>query len=156
MIAYCRFLPASHKSFALESAAVKPAQVGGRRCAPLRPPVASPEPTTCDRRTNELLAGSIGAARFGLLSSRSGVTGPLVYAPALAQFVPSMYVQEMTQAVAHILDEFERLSEKERRELRRAIVERVPMPDDLTDGDFAPLAAASFRALDEEENPPRA
>ena len=57
----------------------------------------------------------------------------------------------MTQAVAHILGEFERLSEAERRELRRAIVERVPMSEDLTDEDFAALAAASFRALDEEE-----
>jgi hypothetical protein len=58
----------------------------------------------------------------------------------------------MTQAVAHILDEFENLSDAERRELRRAIVERVPMPGDLTDDDFANLAAASFRALDEEED----
>jgi hypothetical protein len=67
-----------------------------------------------------------------------------------------MYVQAMTQAVAQILGEFEQLSETERRELRRAIVERVPMSDDLTDDDFAALAAASFRALDEEENTPRA
>ena len=66
------------------------------------------------------------------------------------------YVTGMTQAVAHILGEFERLSEAERRELRRAIVERVPMSDDLTDEDFAALAAASFRALDEEEDAPRA
>jgi len=58
----------------------------------------------------------------------------------------------MTQAVTHILGEFEQLSEVERRELRRAIVERVPMSDDLTDDDFAALAAASFRALDEEED----
>jgi len=66
------------------------------------------------------------------------------------------YVRKVTQAVAQILDEFERLSEKERRELRRVIVERVPMSDDLTDDDFAALAAASFRALDEEEKTPRA
>ena len=58
----------------------------------------------------------------------------------------------MTQAVAHILSEFERLSADERRELRHAIVERVPMSDDLTDEDFVALAAASFRSLDEEEN----
>ena len=58
----------------------------------------------------------------------------------------------MTQAVAQILDEVQRLSEAERQELRRAIVERVPMSDDLTDDDFAALGAASFRALDEEEN----
>lgn len=77
-------------------------------------------------------------------------------APALAQFVRFVYVQPMTQAVAQILGEFEQLSEKERQQLRRAIVERVPMSDDLTDDDFAALAAASFRALDEEENTPRA
>ena len=57
----------------------------------------------------------------------------------------------MTQTIAHILDEIERLSVPERIELRRAIVERVPMSDDLTDDDLADLAAASFRALDEEE-----
>jgi hypothetical protein len=67
-----------------------------------------------------------------------------------------MYVQDMTQAVAQILDEFEQLSEPEQKQLRRAIVERVPMSDDLTDDDFAALAAASFRALDDEENIPRA
>jgi len=58
----------------------------------------------------------------------------------------------MTQAVAHILDEVAQLSDTERRELRRAIVERVPMTDDLTDDDFAALAAESFRALDKEED----
>jgi hypothetical protein len=58
----------------------------------------------------------------------------------------------MTQAVTRILDEFEHLSEAERRELRLTIVERVPMTDNLTDDDFAALAAASFRALDEEED----
>jgi len=62
----------------------------------------------------------------------------------------------MTQAVARILGEVERLSEPERRELRRAIVQRVPMSEDLTDEDFGALAAASFRALDEEEDTPRA
>jgi len=40
--------------------------------------------------------------------------------------------------------------------LRRAIVERVPMSDDLADDDFAALAAASFRALDKEEDAPGA
>lgn len=58
----------------------------------------------------------------------------------------------MTQAVSRILDEFEHLSEAERRELRHAIVERVPMSEDLTDDDFAALAAASFKAIDEEED----
>lgn len=57
----------------------------------------------------------------------------------------------MTEAVTHILREVEQLSEFERRELRHAIVERVPMSEDLTEEDFAALAAASFRALDEEE-----
>jgi len=62
----------------------------------------------------------------------------------------------VTQAVAHILSEVERLSDTERRELRRAIVARVPMSEDLTEDDFAALAAASFRALDEEEEAQRA
>jgi len=81
---------------------------------------------------------------------------PLVRAPPLAQFFPSMYVQDMTQAVAQILGEVEQLSKEERQQLRHAIVEQVPMSDELTDDDFAALAAASFRALDEEENTPRA
>ncbi len=62
----------------------------------------------------------------------------------------------MTQAVMQILGKVEVLSETDRQELRRAIVERVPMSDDLTDDDIAALASASFRALDEEENTPRA
>jgi hypothetical protein len=57
----------------------------------------------------------------------------------------------MTAAVAHILDEVEQLSFPERLELRRHIVEHVPMSDDLTEDDFATLAEASFRALDAEE-----
>jgi hypothetical protein len=76
--------------------------------------------------------------------------------PPLAQFFVCLYVQGMTQAVAQILGAVERLSEKERQQLRHAIVERVPMSDDWTEDDFAVLAAASFRALDEEENLPRA
>lgn len=71
--------------------------------------------------------------------------------PALANAAILLYFSSMTQAVAHILSEFERLSAAERRELRHAIVERVPMSDD-----FAALAAASFRALDEEEDASRA
>jgi hypothetical protein len=58
----------------------------------------------------------------------------------------------MTQAVARILGEVEQLSEQELRELRHAIIERVPMSEDLTDEDFAALAADSFRALDQEED----
>ena len=57
----------------------------------------------------------------------------------------------MTDALAHIIDEVEHLSPPERIELRRHIVEHIPMSDDLTDEDFAALAATSFRALDEEE-----
>ena len=71
--------------------------------------------------------------------------------PVLAQFFASMYVEDMTQAVAQILGEVEQLSERERQQLRHAIVENVPMSEDLTEEDFAALAAASFRALDEEE-----
>ena len=57
----------------------------------------------------------------------------------------------MTQAIAHILEEVDRLSAPERVELRRAILDRVPMSDELSDDDFAALAAESFRLLDEEE-----
>lgn len=57
----------------------------------------------------------------------------------------------MTAAVSRIIDEVEHLSPSERVELRRHIVERVPMSDDLTDDDFTSLAAERFRALDDEE-----
>ena len=57
----------------------------------------------------------------------------------------------MTQAVAEILSEVERLSRAEQAESRQCLCERVPMSEDLTDEDFAALAAASFRALDQEE-----
>ena len=62
----------------------------------------------------------------------------------------------MTQAVSRILHEVEQLSVPERTELRRAIVERVPMSNDLTDDDFAALAADMFRTLDTEEDAQRA
>lgn len=62
----------------------------------------------------------------------------------------------MTQAVAHIVAEFEQLSPPERVELRRAIVERIPMSNDLTDDDFAALAGDMFRTLDAEEDAQRA
>ena len=58
----------------------------------------------------------------------------------------------MTAAVAQILQEFDRLSDSERQELRHEIIERVPMSEDLTDDDFASLASASFRELDKEED----
>ena len=57
----------------------------------------------------------------------------------------------MTQAVAQILTEVERLSAAERVELRRAILDRTAMSGDLTDEDFGALAAEAFRALDDEE-----
>ena len=57
----------------------------------------------------------------------------------------------MTDALAHIIDEVEHLSRSERVELRRHIVEHIPMSDDLTDDDFAALGAAAFCALDEDE-----
>ena len=62
----------------------------------------------------------------------------------------------MTQAVAHILAAVEQLSPPERVEFRRAVVERIPMSDDLTDDDFAALAADMFRTLDAEEDAQRA
>lgn len=62
----------------------------------------------------------------------------------------------MTQAVARILGEVERLSEVEQQELRHAIVERIRVSEDLTDEDFAGLAAASFRVLDDQETGPGA
>lgn len=57
----------------------------------------------------------------------------------------------MTQAVAQILKEVERLSRADQADLRRRICERVPMSEDLTDEESAALTAASFRALDQEE-----
>jgi hypothetical protein len=57
----------------------------------------------------------------------------------------------MTQHVAQILDEVEQLSPEEQLQVRRLICERIPPSGDLTDDDFAALAAASFRSLDEEE-----
>jgi hypothetical protein len=57
----------------------------------------------------------------------------------------------MTDAVVQILEQVERLSDAERLQLRRALLDRVAMSEDLTDDDFAALAAESFRALDEEE-----
>jgi len=62
----------------------------------------------------------------------------------------------MTQAVAHILDEFEHLSGAERSQLRQPILARVPMTNDLAADDFAALTAASFRTLDQEEDARRA
>ena len=63
-----------------------------------------------------------------------------------------MYLFRMTQAVAHLLQEVAKLTTAEQRELRLAITENIPMSQDLTDDDFAALAAESFRALDQEED----
>ena len=103
----------------------------------------------------------VGGGWLHLFPARTRWNHPLRHNQAesfcpLAQFLVTAYVTGVTQAVAQILDEFERLSEKKRQELRRVIVERIPLSDDLTDDDFAALAAASFRALDEEEKTPRA
>jgi hypothetical protein len=57
----------------------------------------------------------------------------------------------MTNAVAQMLSEVERLSGAEQTEMRRRLCEHVPIFEDLTDEDFAELAAASFRTLDQEE-----
>lgn len=65
-------------------------------------------------------------------------------------------IRDMTQAVAHILDQVGHLSADERVELRRALVDSVPMSEDLTEEDFAMLAAEMFRRLDEEEAEQRA
>ena len=59
----------------------------------------------------------------------------------------------MTQAVTDLLAEIERLSPPERVEFCRAVVERIPMSDDLTDDDFAALASDMFRTLDVEKEP---
>jgi hypothetical protein len=67
-----------------------------------------------------------------------------------------MYSFYMTQAVSNLLREAAKLSPAEQRELRLAIAENIPMSADLTDDDFAALAAASFRALDAEEDNRRA
>jgi len=57
----------------------------------------------------------------------------------------------MTAAVARIVEEIEVLTNGEKLELRREILDRMPWSEDLADEDYATLAAASFRALDEEE-----
>ena len=59
----------------------------------------------------------------------------------------------MTQAVADIVHEVESLSAPDKLELGRILFERVfPMStDDLTDDDFATIAAESFLALDQDE-----
>jgi len=57
----------------------------------------------------------------------------------------------MTAALAHIVEEIEVLKPGEKIELRRHIVERIPWAEDLNEDDYVALSAASFHALDEEE-----
>ena len=58
----------------------------------------------------------------------------------------------MTTALAHIIDEVERLSVPERIELRRLLATRIPMTEHLTEDDFATIAAETFSLLDSEES----
>ena len=58
----------------------------------------------------------------------------------------------MAAAVPQIMRAIESLTAAEKIELRRHIVERIPLSADLHEDDYASLAAASFRALDEEED----
>jgi hypothetical protein len=60
-------------------------------------------------------------------------------------------VIHMTAALAHIVEEIEALTPREKIELRRHIVERIPWTADLIEDDYTALSAASFQTLDEEE-----
>jgi hypothetical protein len=70
----------------------------------------------------------------------------------LQQDARRILVIHMTAALAHIVEEIAVLTPGEKIELRRHIVERVPWSPDLDEDDYAALSAASFRALDEEED----
>jgi hypothetical protein len=61
------------------------------------------------------------------------------------------YLRPTTTALARIIDEVERLSVQERIELRRLLATRIPMKEDLTEDDFATIAAETFSLLDSEE-----
>ena len=58
----------------------------------------------------------------------------------------------MTAALAHIVGEIEALTPREKIELRRHIVERIPWEEDLNEDDYTALSVASFHTLDEEED----
>jgi hypothetical protein len=62
----------------------------------------------------------------------------------------------VTQAVARIRADIEQLSDSKRREVWRAVVERVPVSGELSNDNFAALIPESLRALDEEEGGRRA
>ena len=59
----------------------------------------------------------------------------------------------MTDAAARIRSEVEQLSGSERTELRRAIIERNPISDDLVEDDFGAQAAELCRALNSADSP---
>jgi hypothetical protein len=61
-------------------------------------------------------------------------------------------VTPMTAALAHIVGEIEALTPREKIKLRRHIVDRIPWAEDLNEDDYTELSAASFQALDEEED----
>ena len=58
----------------------------------------------------------------------------------------------MTATASQITRVVESLATPEKIELRRHIVERIPWSVDLHEDDYAALASASFRALDEEKD----
>jgi hypothetical protein len=57
----------------------------------------------------------------------------------------------MTAALARIVEEIEVLTPVEKIELRRHIVERIPLSEDLNEDDYVALSAAALQALDEED-----
>ena len=57
----------------------------------------------------------------------------------------------VTAALARIMDEVERVPVPERTELLRHLATRIPMTGDLTEDDFAIIAAETFSLLDSEE-----
>jgi hypothetical protein len=58
----------------------------------------------------------------------------------------------MIATLSQIMRAIESLTAAEKIELRRHIVERIPWSPDLDEDDCAALAAASFRALDQDED----
>lgn len=58
----------------------------------------------------------------------------------------------MIATLSQIMIAIQSLTAAGKIELRRHIVERIPWSADLDEDDYAALASASFRALDEEED----
>lgn len=100
------------------------------------------------------LGATYGLAYGSLRSAASTVANILASSATscLQQDTPRILVIRMTAALAHIVEEIEVLTPGEKIELRRHIVERIPWSPDLDEDDYAALSAASFRALDEEED----